>query len=125
MALIEKSFVITNIHTTRKRPHFHAQYSSKITGIFICRWKSILFTTFKFGLLTIKWHSTTRKRLFLYPQSDTEWPSKFERLIPVFSSIFSRKNYTQRCKWGKEVTNFFYYLLTKQLSITVKKEMIL
>ena len=35
-----------------------------------CWWRNLLVTTSKFGLLTIRQHSATRKRLFLYPQGD-------------------------------------------------------
>ena len=33
-------------------------------------WRSLLVATSKFSLLTIRWHSATRKHLFLYPQGD-------------------------------------------------------
>ena len=35
-----------------------------------CWWNSVLVTTSNFGLLTLRWHSATKKQLFLYPQGD-------------------------------------------------------
>ena len=52
------------------RTHFYVQCGTETLGIFICWWRSGLVVTSKFSLLTIRWHSATRKHLFLYPQND-------------------------------------------------------
>ena len=52
------------------RTHFYVQRGTEALGIFMCWWRSGLVVTSKFSLLTIRWHSATRKHLFLYPQND-------------------------------------------------------
>ena len=54
-----------------------------------------MVTTSKFGLLTIRWHSATRKHLFLYPQggrSGLRKPKeKASTLITATTSIYLPK----------------------------------
>ena len=46
--------------------YFHVRQGAKTTPVFYL----LLDDTSKFGLFTIRWHSATRKQLFLYPQGD-------------------------------------------------------
>ena len=55
--------------TSFKWSHFHARHGTKTSPVF-CWWRSLLVTTSKFGLLTIRQHSATRKHLFLHPQGE-------------------------------------------------------
>ena len=48
----------------------HEHGTQNYPSIFTCWWRSLLFATSLFGLITIRWHSTTRKHLFLHPQGD-------------------------------------------------------
>ena len=41
--------------------------------------EAFLVATSKFGLLTTKWHSATRKHLFLYPQGDRSGLRKLKK----------------------------------------------
>ena len=48
--------------------HFCLQtWRKKYSSVFLYYWRSLLVTTSKFGLLTIRWHIVTRKHLFPYP----------------------------------------------------------
>ena len=44
--------------------------------VFYCWWRTLLVTTSKFGLLTIRKHNASRKHLFLYPQGGMSGPRK-------------------------------------------------
>ena len=51
--------------------HFHSlTWHKNYLGIFTCWWSTLLVTTSKFGLVTIRRHSATRKHLFPYPQDE-------------------------------------------------------
>ena len=46
-------------------------HGTKTTRVFVrADEESLLVATSKFGLLTIRWHSATRKHVFQYPQGD-------------------------------------------------------
>ena len=80
VTLTENSSFVTNdtqephISTPTKvavGTHFHVRHGTKTTPVFFtCWWRSLLVTTSKFSLLTIRWHSATRDHLLLYPQGD-------------------------------------------------------
>ena len=67
--------------------HFHARHDT-IT----CRWRIFLVATFKFGLLTIRWHSATIEHLFLCPQRSRSGLRKPKKGI----SINTNHSYYQR-----------------------------
>ena len=49
---------------------FHVQHSIKTTLVFLPTVITLLVAAFKFGLLTIRWDTASRKHLFLYPRGD-------------------------------------------------------
>ena len=64
---------LRNIHTTGNscRDAFPCvNMALKLPRYFYLLMEKPLVATSKFGLLTIKWHSATRKHLFLYAQGD-------------------------------------------------------
>ena len=60
---------LRNIHTTQGHTSLH-NIALKLTSIFTYWWRSLLVATSKFGLLTIRQHSVTKKHLFMYLQGD-------------------------------------------------------
>ena len=46
------------------------EHGTKTTLVYLPADGCPLVTTYKFDLLTIRWHSATRKHLFLYPQGE-------------------------------------------------------
>ena len=64
---------LKNIHTARSscRDAFPcSNVALKLPQCFYLLMEKALVHYFKFGLLTIRWHSAIRKHLFLYPQGD-------------------------------------------------------
>ena len=64
---------LRNIHTTRSSYRDALPCTSmalKLPQYFFLLMEKPLGATSKFDLLTIRWHSATRKHLFLYPQGD-------------------------------------------------------
>ena len=84
---------LKNIHTIRNscrdtRPcvAWHQHYSS----IFTCRRRRLLVATSKFSLLNIRWHSVTRKHLFLYAQGERSGLRKQKRISKINHSYHQR-----------------------------------
>ena len=67
VTLTENSLVVTN--DTQGPPEI-VDMALQLPQYFYQPVGKILVATSKFGVLTIRWHSATRKHLFLYPQGD-------------------------------------------------------
>ena len=95
----------------------------KLPQYFTCWWRSLLVATSKFSLLTIIWHSATRKHLFLYPQGDrsslkkpkTDMHQHLSQLPSAFISLASLNcsnnkvrfsfNQPSRKRWGAKLVD--------------------
>ena len=87
VALTENSLVVTN--DTQGPPEI-ADMALQLPQYFYQPMEKILVATSKFGVLTIRWHSATRKHLFLYPQGDRSGLRK-----PKSKSINTNYSYHQ------------------------------
>ena len=123
---------IRNIHTNRNSCrdtlHFHVRHCTKTTQYFYLVREKPLVAASKLGLLTIRWHSATRKHLFLYPQGDrSDWRkpkrksintnrSYHQFLSPLASLSWSNNKFAfsfhewSRKRWGARFTDIIKHL---------------
>ena len=99
--------------------HFHAQtWHKNYPNIFNYCWRSLLVANSKFGLLTIRQYSATRKHLFPYPQGDRSGlrKPKKDKHQHTNHSYHQHLSPWARLNWSKNKTKLSFNQANKKRS---------
>ena len=102
---------LRNIHTTRNSCMNTLSCTNKalivVPQYFTCWWRSLLPTTSKFGLLTIRQYSTNRKCLFL-KVTDQVWERQKRISINTNHSYYHCSSPYTSLNWSKNKARFSF-----------------